>query len=181
MVSQQVAASTSVLKRKTWLLVLVAVALTLSDAMYSFATAPVSSSYPIYLEPAGSPHHEESKRQVCAAWLSIERTAPSSSMEWWIAISKDSSLYAEIRSAKGLEFEIDIGSGLSDVCVSEELDFRARPDIVKAVLDGCGGAVPPRGPAGQLMAIHLREAAHSVFASGCEVPAGTPRLSETPP
>src|SRR5215471_18014210 len=108
----------SVRTRRIFIVAVLAVAATISGVVYSFATP--SLSYPIYLEPAGSPRHEDSERRVCAAWLPIERTGPSSwTQEWWIVLPKKSSLYTELTSSKSLQFEIDVGSGLDDVCVSE--------------------------------------------------------------
>lgn len=87
-------------------------------AVIFFASTLVGS--PICLVPVGEPGHEESGRNVCSTYLSIERTTGAWSRESWIAVPKGTSLHSEIRSAKQLQFELDPGSGLADACVAEE-------------------------------------------------------------
>jgi hypothetical protein len=157
-------------RRKTVIALSAGLVLTCSGVIYGFNRATEPLSYPIFLEPAGSPHHEASARDVCAMWLGHP--------EWLVAVEQGSSVYAEIRSAKGLQFELDVGSGLSDVCVSEELDFQTRPDLVKAVLRSCDrGGWHARPKDERQVVLHVQERPHSAFAPpGCD-----PRPIELPP
>ena len=117
-------------RRKTLLVLSAGLVLTSAGVIYGYSLATDPRSSPIFLEPAGSPQHDDSERDVCAKWF-------GSPDKCWIAVEKDSSVYSEIRSAKGLQFETDIGSGLSNVCVSEEFDFKTRPALVEEVLTSC--------------------------------------------
>ena len=137
-------------KRKAVIVLSVGLVLTCSGVIYGYGLATAPLSYPIFLEPAGSPRHDDSERDVCAMWLGHP--------EWLIAVEKGSPVYSEIRSAKRLQFELDIGSGLSDVCVSEEFDSQTRPDVVKAVLKSCdGGGWHARPKYERQIVLHLQE------------------------
>jgi hypothetical protein len=160
----------SMSKRKTVIVLASGFVLTCSTVIYGFGLATAPVRHPIFLEPAGSPRHDASERDVCAMWLRYP--------EWLIAVEKDSSVYSEVRSAKRLQFELDVGSGLDDVCVSEELDFQTRPDLVKAVLRSCDrGGWHARPKYERQVVLHLQGRPHSAFAPpGCE-----PRPIAVPP
>jgi hypothetical protein len=98
------------------------------------ATAPSGRS--IYLVPAGQPGHEESERHACAEWRPNGRGL-SRFRDWWLVVPKGGSLHSEIRAAKRMEFEVDPGSGLADMCLGDEVDFQSGPGIVKEVLEAC--------------------------------------------
>jgi hypothetical protein len=159
----------------------VAVAALCGAGLYGvLAWLTTPADLPLYLLPVESAGHEGSQRRVCADWLPIERTSEGWSLEWWIVLPKGSSLYSEIRSAKQLEFEIDPGSGLANVCVAEEKDSEQAPDIINAVLARCrpkltlGGRVAPESR----VALHLTH--FDQGAEACGTPSGTPRLGRTP-
>jgi hypothetical protein len=134
-------------------------------------TRPVD--FPIYLVPVGAAGHEESRRDVCAAWLPIARTQLAWSRETWIAVPQGGSLHPELRAARHLQFELDPGSGLADACVAEELDARTARDIVSAVLAACGRRDPPESQA----ILFLKRADPG---GTCEKPVGSPTLRPTP-
>jgi hypothetical protein len=135
------------------------------------ATRPIDS--PLYVVPTGAVGHEESRRDVCAAWLSIGRTQNAWSMENWIAVPKGGSVHSEIRAAQHLQYELDPGSGLADACIAEELDSQTGEDIVSAVLGACRRKDPPEGQA----VLFLRFADS---AGKCEKPIGKPKLRPAP-
>jgi hypothetical protein len=161
-------------KRKTVLVLSVGVVLTCAAIIYGYSVVTEPLSFPIFLEPVGSPRHDDSERDVCADWF-------GSPDKWWIAVEKDSSVYSEIRSAKGLQFETDIGSGLSNVCVSEELDFKTRPDLVKEVLRSCDrGGWHARPRYERQVVLHLADSPCPPPApSGGEAAGGTPSARDT--
>jgi hypothetical protein len=109
--------------RKLVLLVLVAAVAAL---IVDFETAPRTTD--LFLEAPGAPGHEASRRAVCAV---LDRPKA------WIAVPRGGSLYSEIRASKQLLFETDPGSGLATVCVTQEQDYKSRPEIVAAVLAAC--------------------------------------------
>jgi hypothetical protein len=145
----------------------------------TWVTTPIH--YPIFLVSAGAAGHEDSERRVCAGWLPIERDSKPWSMEWWIAVTKGSALYSEIRSAKTLQFETDPGSGLSDVCIAGELDLQKAPDIMDAVLNGCRPKVAlfARVEPERQVILHVENL--SLSSGTCEMPDGFPQLRRTPP
>jgi hypothetical protein len=61
-------------RRKTVIVLSAGLVLTCSGVIYGFNRATEPVSYPIFLEPAGSPRHEASERDVCAMWLGVMRS-----------------------------------------------------------------------------------------------------------
>jgi hypothetical protein len=163
-------------KRKTVIVLAAGFVLTCSGVIYGYSLATEPLTSPIFLEPAGSPHHDDSERDVCAEWF-------GSPDKWWIAVEKNSSVYSEIRSAKGLQFETDIGSGLSNVSVSEEFDFKTRPDLVKEVLRSCDrGGWHARPKYERQVVLHLETfPVHAFTPPDGEAAGGTPGVRVTPP
>ena len=134
--------------------------------------------HPIHLVHAGDPDPEGSVREVCAEWRPDQR-AVSRSRDWWIVVPRESSLHAEIRSAKRLLFEVDPGSGLSDVCLIEELEFQSVPDVVKGVLEACRRreGLWARRPEEQV-ALRVNAAEGD---RACDKPGGASKAPSTPP
>ena len=116
------------------ILSIIAVSAIVTAGIARCALAPVGRS--IYLVPAGQPGHEESERYACAEWRPNGHEA-SRFRDWWLVVPKGSSLHSEIRAAKRVEFEVDPGSGLADMCLGNELEFQSGPSVVKGVLEEC--------------------------------------------
>jgi hypothetical protein len=141
-------------------------------AVHNEATPKTDS---LYLKPPGSPDHESSMRPVCAGLLSISRTTAGWHPEAWIVVQNGSALYSEIGSARELYFETDPGSGLSHVCVADEVSYRDRPDLVNAVVATCKPKISfgrSEGEAENQIVLHL---AHNLNGN-CEKPGGIPTI-----
>jgi hypothetical protein len=161
-------------RRKTIIILSAGLVLACSGVLYAFDLATRPLRDPIYLESAGSPHHDDSERDVCAKWF-------GSPDKWWVAVEKDSSVYSELRSARHLQFETDIGSGLSDVCRSEEVDFKMRPELVKEVLASCDRGGWHAKPKYERQVVFHLASCPAIAPSGGEQPRGTPAVREVPP
>src|SRR5438045_6354745 len=105
----------------------VAVALALAFAVKNCAGDP------IYTASQDRPSTVE--RRVCSQWLPVSRSQVDAwEMEWWVLVTAGSELHNELRSARRLQFEIDPGSGLSDVCVARQIaDHAEATGVVRAL------------------------------------------------
>jgi hypothetical protein len=104
--------------------------------------------YPIYLMLPGEQSSVE--RRVCGAWY------PEGSGQWWLIVERGGVLDKELRNATGIKFEIDNGSGLSEVELAKEEPY--RPDsssVAHAIYPGCSRFLVSRSAPAKLTAIHL--------------------------
>ena len=103
---------------------------------------------PIYITLPGRQSTVE--RSVCATWY------PPGSGEWWIIAERGGPLYQELRNATAMKFEIDVGSGLSDVKLGREEPYQPDPsNVTRALYSGCSRLLVPRSEPSRLVAIQL--------------------------
>ena len=103
---------------------------------------------PIYLTLPGQPSTVE--KSVCVSWY------PPGSGKWWIIAERGGRLYQELQNATAMKFEIDVGSGLSDVKLGRERPYQADPsNVVHALRSECSRFLVPRSEPSRLVAIEL--------------------------
>lgn len=154
------------------------------------AVALVFLGHPISLSKSGD-LSDWSEHRVCAAWLPtgppydrLVVTAVDGSAErfrgysrqWWIAATPGTALYRDLKNAKRGSFELDNGSGQTDVCVGREVSFKNdRSNVVRALLDECGMAIKVwslRGAPSDQVALSVRPWTSND--SRCDVSHGEP-------
>jgi hypothetical protein len=101
---------------------------------------------PIYLVLPGQEAPVE--RRICAAWY------PPGSGEWWLVAERGGPLLTELRTATWMRFEIDVGSGLSDVKLGREEPYQSDPST-QALYAECSCLLVPKSKPSRLVAIHL--------------------------
>jgi hypothetical protein len=132
------------MKRKLFITALGLLALTL--ALVWYLAFPVG--LPIYLTLPGQTSTVE--RSICVSWY------PPGSGRWWIITERDGRLYRELHSATAMKFEIDVGSGLSDVQLGREQPYQPDPtNVVHALRSDCSRLLVPRSEPSRLVAIEL--------------------------
>jgi hypothetical protein len=120
--------------------------LVVSLALVWYLTFPVG--LPIYLTLPGQTSTVE--RSICVSWY------PPGSGMWWIIAERDGPLYRELHSATAMKFEIDVGSGLSDVQLGREQPYQPEPsNVVQALRFECSRLLVPRAEPSRLVAIEL--------------------------